>query len=358
MRRAGSEDIWFAVCLLAVATIAVIDLSTSSTTNLTGTLTFLPFLASATCSPRRTLIVSALALSVGLILLAIDNESMLTSVIRALALAAAAALAPVVAGRQWRSDRRMSDLERVAEVAQLAVLTPVPPVAGPVALSTAYRSASREALIGGDLYAVVERPPGVRIIVGDVRGKGLDAVQLAALVLSVFRETALSRSSLADVATATDRRLVPFLGPEDFVTAVFADIDLDGHVGLVSCGHPPPVLIDAHGRRMLEITRPAAPLGLSPQPIVEELWLEPHDRLLFYTDGLVEARARAGGFVDLDRLLAKMPSDPTDVALRRLLERLDRVAGDSRDDLALLLAEYLGDPTPQPIVTPVQRMSS
>ena len=341
MRR---DDLWYATCLLAIATITLVDLI-ADVGNLTGSLTFVPFLASATCPPRRTMIVSGISLAAGLLLIGIDSMPTVGVVVRAVVLVSAALLAPLVAASRERRSRQMRQLIRVAEVAQLAVLTPVPPVAGPVALSTAYRSASREALIGGDLYAVVERPQGVRILVGDVRGKGLDAVQLAALVLSVFRETALAQATLADVALATDARLRSFLKNEDFVTACFADIDMNGHVEIVSCGHPPPVLVDASGRRTLELLHPAPPLGLAPDPVGEHFWLGVGDRLLFYTDGLVEARARKGGFVDLDTLLKTLPTDPTHVALGRILDRLHDLAGDVRDDLALLLAEYVGDPT-------------
>jgi phosphoserine phosphatase RsbU/P len=359
MRR---EDLWFATCLLAVVTIAVIDL-VADVGNLTGSLTFVPFLASATCPPRRTMMVSGFSLAVGLVLVAIDSMTVTAALVRAAVLVAAALLAPLVAASRERHNRQLRQLIRVAEVAQLAVLTPVPPVAGPVALATAYRSASREALIGGDLYAVVERPSGVRIVVGDVRGKGLDAVQLAALVLSVFRETALAQSALVDVALATDARVSSYLRDEDFVTAVFADIDQDGHVEIVSCGHPPPVLVDAKQRALVDIAHPAAPLGLSPEPEGVHLRLVPGDRLLFYTDGLVETRSRKGGFVPLDALLQTLPTDPTDVALDRVLERLRRHAGDVRDDLALLLAEYVGPPVGRTIdlrgvarpVTPLPR---
>jgi serine phosphatase RsbU (regulator of sigma subunit) len=341
VRTRQPEEFWSAICVLAIITIALVDLLSGG--NLTGSMTFVPFLASATCAPRRTAMLSLVSFVLGLALLAVDDMSAGQAAIRGLVLAAACVLAPIVSASRYRHGKQLQQLIRVAEVAQLAVLTPVPPVAGPVALSTAYRSASREALIGGDLYAVVERPPGVRILVGDVRGKGLDAVQLAAVVLSVFRETALAQSTLVEVAKATDGRLGSFLRDEDFVTAVFADIDADGHVELVSCGHPPPILVDTEQRRSLELAHPAAPLGLGPDPTGEHLWLRPGDRLLFYTDGLVEARARSGGFVDLDTLLVTLPTDPTHVALRRILDRLHDLAGDVRDDLALLLAEYIGD---------------
>jgi sigma-B regulation protein RsbU (phosphoserine phosphatase) len=336
------SDVWFAASIAAVALLVIADLALGHTGNVTGTLVFAPYLASATTSARRTAVVAVVSLGFGVGLALYDSVPAGPFVLRTVVLLAAAALAPAVAAARERQQRQALELAHVAEVAQLAVLTPVPPLAGPVALATAYRSASREALIGGDLYAVVERPNGVRILVGDVRGKGLDAVQLAAVVLSVFRETAPGPPSLDQVALAMDRRLQPYLQDEDFVTAVFADIDASGAAELLSCGHPPPILVRAHTHLLLEPTEAAAPLGLDPQPRMDSVQLQRGDRLLFYTDGLIESRARDGGFVDLDPLLVSLADDPLDAALRRILDRLHAAAGETRDDLALLLAEFIG----------------
>ena len=58
--------------------------------------------------------------------------------------------------------------------------------------------------MGGDLYEVVQSPDGVRLIVGDVRGKGLDAVQMAATVLAAFRRAAVLEVSLTAMAADLD----------------------------------------------------------------------------------------------------------------------------------------------------------
>jgi hypothetical protein len=76
----------------------------------------------------------------------------------------------------------------VAEVAQRAILRPIPARLGAMSFATRYLSAAEEALIGGDFYDAAFTPHGLRLITGDVRGKGLPAVQLASVVLGCFRE--------------------------------------------------------------------------------------------------------------------------------------------------------------------------
>lgn len=68
----------------------------------------------------------------------------------------------------------------MAEVAQRVLLRPVPRRAGHLRAAVSYTSAMAEARIGGDLYEVVTGPSGVRVIVGDVQGKGLEAVETSA----------------------------------------------------------------------------------------------------------------------------------------------------------------------------------
>ena len=231
----------------------------------------------------------------------------------------------------------------MARVAQDAVLTPVPPTSGALRLATAYESASREALIGGDLFAVVTRGSGTRLLVGDVRGKGLGAVKTAAMVLARFRESAYHLDTLNEVAAHCHQSLRPHLGDEDFVTALFASIDDVGRAELVSYGHPPPVLARGSTLRTLEMPDPGGPLGLAfdtdePTPLL--LQLEPGDRLFFFTDGLVEARGRDGNFLDLHELATGVGDGDFDEALPAVLARLHSAAPRIDDDLALLLVEY------------------
>src|SRR5690349_16553995 len=157
-----------------------------------------------------------------------------------------------------------------------------------------YMSASRAALIGGDLYEVVQLPDSVRTIVGDVKGKGLDAVRLAAIVLGCFRESAETFPSIQEVATVLDTRLSRRLSTEDFVTAIIADFRPDGRLTVVNCGHYPPLIVRNGGTVETLVVDPALPLGLHPTPMPTSTQLQVGDRVLFYTDGLIEVRAADG----------------------------------------------------------------
>jgi serine phosphatase RsbU (regulator of sigma subunit) len=343
MTRRSRDDAWFALSVLVLAVIAVADAITKES-SLTAACAVAPILASATCSTRRTAIVSVLSLVVGGWLLLAYIQDTLSTVVRVAVLLVAAVLAPLVAHVRERHERRIRDLTRVARVAQDAVLTPVPSMIGAVRLASAYESAASEARIGGDLFGVVTTPGQVRLLVGDVKGKGLEAVRTAALTLAAFREAAHQQTNLTEVAAACHARLRPHLADEDFVTGVFAAIDDSGRTELVSYGHPPPLLLRDVGFTALEVGEPAGPLGLSLDPgstRALKLQLTPGDRLLFFTDGLAEARDDDGNFVDVHQLIDGMETSDFDRALPDLLTRLHTAARSLDDDLALLLVEYL-----------------
>ena len=157
----------------------------------------------------------------------------------------------------------------MAEAAQRAILAPPPARTGPVALSARYLSAAIEAQVGGDLYEVVRGPSCVRLLVGDVRGKGLSAVRTATVVLGEFRAAAAGTGDVASVARQIDSRILPYLlDAEDFVTGVLVDIEHDGCFTVVSCGHPAPVLLTAEGAvEAIELDH-SPPLGLGVDPVV------------------------------------------------------------------------------------------
>jgi hypothetical protein len=93
-------------------------------------------------------------------------------------------------------------------------------------------------------YHAITHPsprPG-RPVVGDVRGKGLTAVEQAARVIRAFRQAAATGTSLPDVAADMDAYLIPFMGDEDFATALLVDASHRGRVTFLSCGHPPPMM--------------------------------------------------------------------------------------------------------------------
>src|SRR6185437_16782406 len=157
-----------------------------------------------------------------------------------------------------------------------------------------------------DLLEVVPDEAHPRWLIGDTRGKGLSAVRLAAVAMTSFRDACAQPGlSLAEIARVVDRSVSRAAGDEDFMTAVFAELDPRGWLQLVICGHPPPMLLAADagpggGLRALSPSAYATPLGLRPDIKPETFTVSSGDRLLFCTDGLLEARDRAGRFFRLD----------------------------------------------------------
>ncbi|MEK8169211.1 PP2C family protein-serine/threonine phosphatase [Streptomyces sp. M19] len=165
-----------------------------------------------------------------------------------------------------------------------------------------YVPARSGALVGGDVYDVMCTPFGVRLLVGDVMGKGLSAVETAMDVLGSFRELAGHEPWLPVLARRMDAALARREGAEDFVTALLVTFAEDGGgAELVCCGHPPPLLVRRGRATFVDALPPVPPLGLLD---LQDGWcaasdvpLAPGDRLLFYTDGVTEARDADGSSI-------------------------------------------------------------
>ena len=249
----------------------------------------------------------------------------------------------VAAWARERRDRQLAQVRLVAEAAQRVVLRPVPSQIGSVRFAVRYVSAASEAQVGGDLYEVVATGDRVRLLVGDAEGKGLPALQSAAEVLGVFREAAHAEDSLTAIVSRMETSLARLLGAEQFVTAVLAEISEDGaKMELVSCGHPAPLL--GPSRPRLASCPAGPPLGLldlSDEPrIPVTIPLAPGDEVLFYTDGVTEARNKAGQFfplADCDSL--RLPHRP-ECLVDQLSAEVARYIGHAPDDDIALLLVY------------------
>jgi serine phosphatase RsbU (regulator of sigma subunit) len=229
-------------------------------------------------------------------------------------------------------------LIQAAEVAQQAILRPVGPRIGAVSIAVSYRSATTHTLVGGDLYDVTNTVFGVRILIGDVRGKGLEAVRLAAATIGFFRDLAYIEADMARLVRRLDASMAPHLGEEDFITLVVAEF-VPGEMRMVNCGHHPPLHITDKLTKFLAPPEPSPPVGLWPTPRLQHVPLGAGDRLLFYTDGLVEARNDRGDFFEIDgELETDLATRPLPEALRCVEERLAQHAAVAhQDDVALVL---------------------
>ncbi|WP_280700134.1 PP2C family protein-serine/threonine phosphatase [Kitasatospora sp. GP82] len=240
-------------------------------------------------------------------------------------------------------ERELVRVRTVAEVAQRALLRLVPRRMGPLVVAVRYVAAEAEARIGGDLYEVMRTPYGVRLLLGDVCGKGLGAVETAADVLGVFREAARAEPDLAEVAKRLDSALARRPVSEEFVTAVLVGVpDAPGPAVVVNCGHPPPLL--CHAGEVSEVEPPvdAPPLALlglvGGDYHARSLVFDRGDLLLLYTDGVAEARDETDRFYPLVQRLAAMPHEEPDSLLDELLVDVRAYVGSGLTDDAALLA--------------------
>ncbi|MFJ7078691.1 PP2C family protein-serine/threonine phosphatase [Streptomyces sp. NPDC098781] len=338
---------------LLIAAGAVYDHVTP--TDFTGApfLTAAPLVAAPLYSQRGTVLTGALALLVVLVMRAPRGELSQAEVVTELAtIVVVSVLAVLINLLVRRSDERLASAREIAEAAQRAVLPEPAERIGGFRIAARYEAAQEGAAIGGDLYAVQDTPYGVRLVVGDVRGKGMGAVGAVAVVIGAFREAAEQEATLEAVAQRLERALARERarrdGPESqewFTTAMLAELPHGNEiVRLVNRGHPPPLLLHADGTvHPLPATEPALPLGM------RELgaWPDRADdagfpdgaTLLLYTDGLTEARDAGGRFYDPEVGLAGRVN-----ALREPAELLGVLAADVRrhsgggmaDDLALM----------------------
>jgi len=302
-----------------------------------------PAFASLSGGVKRALSIGGLAMVLCAVL-ALDNDlpgtrQNIVTWVTLLGVIGASVVATI--GRQ-RRERELANVRSIAEAAQRVLLKPVPRRAGHLRIAVSYTSAMAEALIGGDLYEVTASPGGVRMIVGDVQGKGLEAVETAAVVLGAFREAAPDEPDLRSVGTRLERALNRRLTGEDFVTAILVEIR-DDDLTLLNYGHPAPLVLRADGTSLFaEPEHAAPPLGLADlEPDPPEPYSLPFtsgDQLLLYTDGVIEARDPSGEFYPLEDRVAHLKADDPEQALHNLRQDLlDHLAGPIQDDTAMLL---------------------
>lgn len=287
--------------------------------------------------------------------------------------------------RAGQENQRLADVTSVAEAAQRALLRPLPRQVGPLELGVVYLAAAAEARVGGDLYEVTRTQFGIRLIVGDVRGKGLGAVEIAADVLGVFREVAHEVYTLAEVARRIDASLArrPAAPLEEFVTAVLAEIDpAAGSLTIYNCGHPPPLVLSPGENRPgenrpgesgsdgqvppgrlrvipVDVPAPALPLRLmslgDTSGAERTVPLQPGDALLLYTDGVTEARDARREFYPLEERVAEVAARTGGAdgdLLDRLRDDLVRYVGAPLDDDAALLLARVSEPWDRRAVPP------
>lgn len=340
---------WFPVVLIVAG--IVMDLSVPPGYTPSAVFAAAPLVAAPLLSARATVLsaVAALLALVGLLVF-VGAPAWSESVMLVTTVAVVAVLALGINYLVRRSYRQLASARDIAEAAQLAVL-PVPPGRiGVLEVAARYEAAQAGARIGGDFYAVQETPFGIRMIVGDVRGKGLGSVEAVAVVLGAFREAAEAETTLEDIAwrlehalqrESTRRRGLDLF--EGFTTAALAEVPVTrpDRLVLVNRGHPAPLLCADGAARYLEPTVPALPLGLGElgewPDRADECPFPVGAQLLLYTDGLSESRDGRGRFYDpADRITGRAFHGPQALLDAVVTDVTRHTGGRATDDMALL----------------------
>ncbi|MED7826278.1 PP2C family protein-serine/threonine phosphatase [Streptomyces chiangmaiensis] len=321
-------------------------------------LTIAPAMAPFLAGIRATALTGGLAVAAQTSLAQINGGLARTNHMQQfIALIALSALAVLVCFAWERHQRTLERVRTVSEAVQQVLLPPLPPHVGVVRTASHYLAAAEAAQVGGDLYAVT-RVPGrcTRIILGDARGHGLEAVPDASRLINAFWETAHRWAPLpeivADMEASVCCRLSELPGPgtaiaEHLITAVVVEIPDDhGPALIVNCGHPPPLLLHEGVVTTLEACEPTPPMGLceltgcprraDPVPFAIG------DMLLLYTDGVIEARDTEGSFYPLAERIATCTASSPDVLLADVhRDLLEHVGSRLTDDAAMVAIEHM-----------------
>jgi serine phosphatase RsbU (regulator of sigma subunit) len=202
--------------------------------------------------------------------------------------------------------------------------------------------------VGGDGFDYALNGDELSFAMLDAMGHGLTSTLASTLAMAGFRNGRRAGRPLIDIAKQIDEALISQFGGESFVTGHIAFLDTaSGHFSWLNAGHPDPLLV--RGSRVVSEphAEPCFPFGLGIQ-IVElgEMRLEPGDRLLFYSDGVIEAKPDLGEQFGIERLRDRIERHltnqlpPAEILRRIVKEVLAHRAGPLRDDATLVMIEW------------------
>ena len=202
--------------------------------------------------------------------------------------------------------------------------------------------------VGGDFFDFFTIGEGkVGLIIGDVTGKSVSGALIMAASRSVFRMLAEEELSVGETMIRANRRLKKDIKSGMFVALLYAVLDAeDGSVGLCSAGQTQPILLSAKTAEptLVETVGDTFPLGILDEANYEEtqLQMEPGDKVVYYTDGIVEAMNKHEDMYGFERLHEVVKSSEADTAEALMNDIISDVsdftgAATQHDDLTIIV---------------------
>ncbi len=253
----------------------------------------------------------------------------------------------VAAGRTLRRDQQLSEIQKELAVArhiQLSILPAEFPGSSPFRVSARYVPMTS---VAGDFYDYIiadQRQAG--ILIADVSGHGVPAALIASMVKLA---AASQRAHAADPSVFLTRMNAVLCGntQNQFVTAAYVHLDSVAHEMRYSAAGHPPMLLLRRGQ-ITEVEANGLMLAAFDFATYSNATrrLEQGDRLLPYTDGILEAANAAGDFFGHDALCevfrkteATTPSDAADL----IVSTVQKWSAAQDDDLTVLVCDYVGN---------------
>ncbi|MEU8342331.1 PP2C family protein-serine/threonine phosphatase [Actinomadura geliboluensis] len=247
---------------------------------------------------------------------------------------------------QFLRARRRKPMSVSAEI-QWSLLPPLtmttPQVAVAGILEPAYD-------VAGDSLDYALNDNVLHLAMIDAMGHGLNAAVLATVAVGAYRHARRAQPGLAELYAFMDTAIDDQFGPDHFVTAQMMRLDIGtGHLEWVNAGHPAPMLIRDH-RVIGALEGPGTlPVGFGgSKPQINTRQLRRGDRVLAYTDGLVEEHTTGGALFGEDRLIATIERvGPASASVQQMVRDLSHTlmrerGGITSDDATLFLIEWRG----------------
>ncbi|MEV7345185.1 SpoIIE family protein phosphatase [Streptomyces sp. NPDC093544] len=207
LRLRGRSVGWVPPLLLLIG-ITVADANTSGEFRIISWIVLVPGIAAAICGVWGTGAYAVLSLITYFTVDTSWPHQYQTGLPDFILVAVGGILATLACAVRVRGERRMLHMQDVAETTRRTLLRPLAPGWGGLEHAAVYLAADSEARVGGDFYDIQPGLYGTRVLLGDVQGKGLKAVETAAALLGTFRESAYHESLLRTVAERLEIRML------------------------------------------------------------------------------------------------------------------------------------------------------